>query len=303
MLSQRPRKKLTCKLSETDGGIYGHQCCFCRRRSCSRLANNISIGYPFGYVRMPIEKIASLSSLQHERVPVLGRRYFSPFEGFSPEQKEVIRRIRQSKGKMCPGNHDETLRGHFGHYFGGVQIVPDAIHTTADGRRFLVIHGDLFDKVVTNVKWLAWLGSIAYALALQVNSVCALVRHLVGLPYWSFSAYVKRRIKLAVNFISNFEQCLAAEARRRGVDGVICGHIHYAELRAEADGFHYINTGDWVESCTAVVEDFDGNLYLIRWEEETDDAQQEVGCYPRGDNHADPELELEEMLAFSARAI
>ena len=147
---------------------------------------------------------------------------------------------------------------------GGITLVDEIVHETADGKRLLVIHGDLFDLVVRNAKWLALLGDWAYTLALASNVVVNKVRRLLHLPHWSLSAWAKNKVKNAVSYIGEFETCLAAEARRHQADGVVCGHIHHAAFR-EIDGLTYINTGDWVESCTAVIEHHDGRFEMIRW--------------------------------------
>jgi len=172
-----------------------------------------------------------------------------------------------------PGNHDEAFREHCGIDFGNVLVREEAVHETADGRRFLVIHGDRFDRVVQNGRWLAVLGSRLYDLLLGLNRRWNAVRRGMGLGYWSLAAFLKHKVKNAVNYIGNFEQAVAQEARRHGVDGMICGHIHHAEMRP-IDGILYCNCGDWVESCTALVEHHDGRLELLRW---TDAAQVSLG--------------------------
>ncbi len=138
------------------------------------------------------------------------------------------------------------------------------MHEAADGKRYLVIHGDIFDLVVQNARWLAHLGDKAYDFAIQMNRLVNTFRKLFGVPYWSLSQWAKLKVKNAVNYIGAFEQTLANEARRHGADGVICGHIHYAVIRDE-HGIRYINCGDWVESCTAVVEHDDGRFEIINW--------------------------------------
>jgi UDP-2,3-diacylglucosamine pyrophosphatase LpxH len=165
-----------------------------------------------------------------------------------------------------PGNHDRAFRDHDGLTLGNVEIRLEAIHETADGRRFLVLHGDEFDSIVRASPLLESVGSHAYAAALRLNRYVNAVRHLLGYPYWSLAAFLKHKVKNAVKYIANFERALAVEARRRGVDGVICGHIHRAEI-TEIDGILYCNDGDWVESCTTLVEDFAGRLSLLRWTE------------------------------------
>ena len=147
---------------------------------------------------------------------------------------------------------------------GGIEIEHQHVHTTADGKRYLVIHGDEFDVVVRYARWLAFLGDRGYELALWMNHPLNFIRRCFGLGYWSLSAHLKQRVKTAVNFIGEFEKSLSDEARRNDVDGVICGHIHHAASR-QMDGVHYLNCGDWVESCTAIGENADGSFELIRW--------------------------------------
>ena len=179
--------------------------------------------------------------------------------------QKVLRLARKGVAvTYIPGNHDEVVRDFFGVHFGGVVVARDAIHETADGRRFLVTHGDEFDAVVQHARWLALLGDWAYRALLASNTLINRARRRLGFGYWSFSAFAKTRVKKALQFIENFEQAVAAEARRRGVDGVICGHIHKAEMRI-IDGIEYINDGDWVESCTALVEHDDGRLEILEW--------------------------------------
>ncbi|WP_424987121.1 UDP-2,3-diacylglucosamine diphosphatase [Microbulbifer sp. S227A] len=166
---------------------------------------------------------------------------------------------------LIPGNHDEFLRSYLGTHFGGIEVLRTADFTGRDGRRYLVTHGDQFDAVVTNARWLAHLGDRAYEFTLWLNTWANRLRHLWGGQYWSLSKWAKHQVKQAVNFISEYENVLSAEARRGGYDGVICGHIHSAAIR-DIDGITYVNTGDWVESCTAVVEREDGRLILLDWE-------------------------------------
>ncbi len=163
-----------------------------------------------------------------------------------------------------PGNHDEIFRDWLGLEFAGVKLVREAEHTAADGRRFLVIHGDEFDGVIRYAKVIAHLGDWAYDWALFVNRWFNAARRRLGYPYWSLSQWLKRQVKEAVKAIDRFETALAQEARRRGLDGVICGHIHHAEMR-EVAGVLYMNDGDWVESCTALVEHADGRFELVDW--------------------------------------
>lgn len=181
--------------------------------------------------------------------------------------QKLLRKVRKgTKLIYIPGNHDEFLRDYLGHNFGGIHVEDRIIHRTATGQEYLVIHGDQFDVVVANARWLAYLGDWAYEFALWSNRIFNAVRRRLGMPYWSLSAWAKMKVKNAVNFIGRFEECLAEEARRAGADGVICGHIHHAAER-DIDGVRYLNTGDWVESCTAIVEDASGALRIIRFAE------------------------------------
>ncbi len=179
--------------------------------------------------------------------------------------QKVLRMARKGTRVIyIPGNHDDRVRDFCGVHFGGVIVARDAIFETAAGKRYLVTHGDEFDGVINHAKWLAFLGDWAYRALLSLNTTWNLVRRRMGFGYWSLSAFVKVKVKNALQFIENFEAAVADEARRRGVDGVICGHIHKAEMRM-IGGIEYINDGDWVESCTALVEHADGRLELISW--------------------------------------
>jgi UDP-2,3-diacylglucosamine pyrophosphatase LpxH len=179
--------------------------------------------------------------------------------------QKLLRKVRKGTRLVyIPGNHDEDLRAYCGHHFGGIEFRRSDIHEAADGRRFLVMHGDEFDVVIRYVKWLAALGDWAYVAALNFNTVFNRTRRRFGMPYWSLSAYLKHKVKKAVNYIGDFEAALAAEARRQSAQGVICGHIHHATIR-EIGGTVYINTGDWVESGTAIAETHDGKFEIIRW--------------------------------------
>jgi len=179
--------------------------------------------------------------------------------------QKLLRKARKGARVIyVPGNHDEFLRDFYGTHFGGIEVRETAIHEAADGKRYLVIHGDIFDIVVSNARWLAYLGDWAYELTMRVSGWLNFVRRKLGFTYWSLSSWAKIRVKHAVNFVGKFEETLAAEAARQKVDGVICGHIHSAALR-DMDGLVYVNTGDWVESCTAAVEHFDGRIEIIDW--------------------------------------
>ncbi len=177
--------------------------------------------------------------------------------------QKVLRKARKgTRVVYVPGNHDEGLRHFTGFDFGRIEVEHEVVHTMLDGRRFLVTHGDLFDGVVKQAKWLAHLGDTLYTITLELNRHFNKIRQKMGMPYWSLSQYLKHQVKNAVSFISDYEHALAHEARRRGFDGVVCGHIHRAELR-DIDGITYANDGDWVESLTALVETTSGELRIV----------------------------------------
>ena len=179
--------------------------------------------------------------------------------------QKLLRKVRKgARIIFIPGNHDEGLRDFCGMHFGGIEIHQTCVLLTATGRRYIVMHGDEFDIVVRNAKWLAFLGDRGYETALWLNNPLNWIRRHLGLGYWSFSAYLKNRVKKAVAFIGAYEEAVAGEARRHGADGIICGHIHFAADRNIGD-VHYLNCGDWVESCTAVVESHEGELRLVHW--------------------------------------
>lgn len=187
------------------------------------------------------------------------------------EHSNVIRRIltqakRGTQVTYVLGNHDEFLRKFvdYGLIMGNIEIVNEAIHETADGRKLLVTHGDLFDVITRYHKWLAFAGDKAYDALLELNIHLNRFRARIGMPYWSLAAYTKQKVKTAVNFISEFEEALAYECRKRDLNGVICGHIHHAEVR-DIEGVTYHNCGDWVESCTALVEDQNGEIRILPW--------------------------------------
>jgi len=186
-------------------------------------------------------------------------------QGHNDVLQKLLRKARKgTKIIYIPGNHDEFLREFLGLKFGGVKITDRALHRTVDGRRFLVLHGDQFDLVVRHAVWLASLGDVLYDVALRLNRLVNGVRRRLGFTYWSLSAWAKHKVKQAVNYMGRFEEVLVAEARREGVDGIVCGHIHHAAIE-HYDGITYLNSGDWVESCTALVEHLDGRFELIRW--------------------------------------
>lgn len=197
----------------------------------------------------------------------LKRKFYWP-----ATHNDIVRRIlkrarRGTRIVYVPGNHDEMFRQFTGLNFGGVEIRRAAFHTTADGRRLMVLHGDEFDTIMLAHRWLAFVGDAAYHLLMGLNRWVNLARRRFGMPYWSLSKVAKHKVKNAVEFISRFEELVAKAAGERGVDGVVCGHIHTAEMR-EFGRIAYYNDGDWVEGCTALVEHFDGRMEILHWPEE-----------------------------------
>jgi UDP-2,3-diacylglucosamine pyrophosphatase LpxH len=196
----------------------------------------------------------------------LRRRWYWRQEHNDVIQK-VMRKVRKGTHVVyIPGNHDEAARHYIGVDFGGIAIRQEATHVTKSGQRLLVTHGDRFDGAVTCTKWLALLGDRLYTFVLNLNQHFNAARARLGMPYWSLSQYLKLKVKNAVSFIVAFEEALAREARTRGYDGVVCGHIHHAEIRKIGE-ILYCNCGDWVESLTALVEDHDGSLSIVRWQD------------------------------------
>lgn len=180
--------------------------------------------------------------------------------------QKVLKRARHgSRVIFVPGNHDEALREYVGTSFGDIDLVQETVHTAADGRRYAVLHGDEFDQVTRHHRWVAVLGDVSYNLLVRLNVWLSLVRRTFGISgYWSLAGYAKRKVKSAVSFIYDFEDSVMRAVRARGLDGVICGHIHSAAIR-DVEGLTYINCGDWVDSCTAIVEHYDGRMELVDW--------------------------------------
>jgi UDP-2,3-diacylglucosamine pyrophosphatase LpxH len=195
------------------------------------------------------------------------KRYYWPERHNAIVRRIMKRAKRGTEVVYIPGNHDEMFRQFAGMSFGGVEIRNRAIHTTADGRRLLVLHGDEFDAVVMGHRWLALFGDAAYTWLMKLNVAVNWVRRHFSLPYWSLSKHAKHKVKNAVEFISRFEEAVAHEGQAKRVDGVVCGHIHTAEER-KFGALTYYNDGDWVESCTALVEHFDGRMEILHWPEE-----------------------------------
>jgi UDP-2,3-diacylglucosamine pyrophosphatase LpxH len=188
--------------------------------------------------------------------------------------QKILRKARKGTEVVyVPGNHDESIRQFLGLSFGDIKVVPEAIHTTADGRKLWITHGDLFDGVMQYAKWLAYVGDTLYSLILYFNRYLNMLRVRLGLQYWSLSQFLKHQVKNAVSYIADFEIIMAREARLRGCQGVVCGHIHKAEIRM-IDNLLYCNDGDWVESLTALVETQSGELKIIHWPRILGDKQQ-----------------------------
>ena len=194
----------------------------------------------------------------------LRRKWYWPRSHNDVVQKLLKRARKGCRIIFVPGNHDEFARQFVGLHFGGIEVATEAVHVTATGQRLWVIHGDYFDAVVQSAKWLAYLGDNLYEFTLKLNRYLNHLRGHLGLPYWSLSAYLKHKVKTALNYVTEFETAVAREARQRGHHGVVCGHIHRAEMRT-IDGTLYCNDGDWVESRTALVEHPDGRLELLHW--------------------------------------
>jgi UDP-2,3-diacylglucosamine pyrophosphatase LpxH len=180
--------------------------------------------------------------------------------------QKVLRRARHGcKVFFIPGNHDEVLREYAGVAFGDIRVASELVHEALDGRRYWLVHGDEFDEVTRHHRWVAVLGDVAYNVLVRVNHVLSRMRRLLRIPgYWSLAGYAKQKVKKAVSFIFDFEDALAHAAAQRGVDGVICGHIHWAADR-RIGNIRYLNCGDWVDTCSAIVEHYDGRLEVVHW--------------------------------------
>ena len=218
----------------------------------------------------------------------LKRKWYWP-----QSHNDVIQKLLRKARKGCrviyvPGNHDEFGRHFLDHSFGGIEIREEAVHITADGKKLWVIHGDYFDGVIQCAKWLAYVGDSLYEFTLKLNRYLNQLRARLGMPYWSLSAYLKLKVKKAVNFISDFEVAVANEARKLGYQGVVCGHIHHAEIR-NIEGMLYCNDGDWVESCSALVEHSDGRLEILKFNPNENSLN--VTELPRNTNDVSTEAE------------
>ena len=205
----------------------------------------------------------------------LRRQWYWP-QAHNDVVQKLLRKARKgTRVIFIPGNHDEFARRYVQLNFGGITVAEDWVHETADGRKLWVIHGDLFDGVIQCAKWLAYVGDSLYEFTLKLNRHLNTWRARLGLPYWSLSKYLKLKVKRAVSYLDDFENAVAREARKRGLQGVVCGHIHHAELR-DIDGILYANDGDWVESLTALAENADGRLEILQWAEEMSSAKKSL---------------------------
>ncbi len=209
--------------------------------------------------------------------------------------QKVLKRARHEvKVIFVPGNHDEAVREHAGTLFGNIQVERDYMHVAADGMRYLLIHGDEFDQVTKYHRWLAVLGDEAYAFVVRLNQWLSWGRRRLNIPgYWSLSGYAKSKVKSAVGFIFDFEDSVLRHAKERGADGVICGHIHAAAIRRSGD-ITYINCGDWVDSCTGILEHLDGRMELVHWGGGTPILQSASDSQPQATvaNHAEEAVTL-----------
>ena len=207
----------------------------------------------------------------------LRRNVYWPAEHNTVVQK-VLRSARHGAQVVyIPGNHDEALRDYLEHAFGAIVMVREHVHVTADGRRFLLTHGDEYDQVTTYHRWVSVLGDVSYTLLVHLNRLLSWVRRKIGVSgHWSLADYAKRNVLRAVSFISDFETSVVHNIKKRGLDGVICGHIHTPVIK-HIDGMTYLNCGDWVDSCTAIVEHFDGRLELVHWLQPVAAAAQTAG--------------------------
>jgi UDP-2,3-diacylglucosamine pyrophosphatase LpxH len=203
----------------------------------------------------------------------LKRSFYWPGSHQAVLRRIIAKAAEGTRVVYVPGNHDMLARDIAARQFLDIEVATEAVHTTADGRRLLLIHGDQFDHVVLCSRFNRWVGNASYSLLLALNQLANGVRRQLRLPYWSLAYYVKNRVGNARAAIETFERAAVHEARRRGFDGVVCGHIHQPELRV-IDDLLYCNDGDWVESCTALVEHRGGRLGLVHW----GDLQQPIKC-------------------------
>lgn len=207
----------------------------------------------------------------------MSRSVYWPASHNTIVQKVLKKARHNTRVFLIPGNHDELLREHVDSNFGDVHLVREYVHITADGKKFLLLHGDEYDQITALHRWVSILGDISYTFLIHLNRGLSWLRRKLGVSgHWSLADYAKRNVLQAVSFISDFETAVAHTAAQRGLDGVICGHIHTPALR-NIENITYINCGDWVDSCTAVVEHHDGRMELLRWEPPVAAANDEQG--------------------------
>jgi UDP-2,3-diacylglucosamine pyrophosphatase LpxH len=199
--------------------------------------------------------------------------------------QKILKKARHgTKVTLIPGNHDEVLREYEGGNFGNVAIMRECVHVATDGRRYVLLHGDEYDQVTTCHRWVSVLGDVSYSVLVHLNRLLSWVRRKIGVSgHWSLADCAKRNVLRAVSFISDFEHAVVRQARRRGFDGVICGHIHTPTIK-RIDGVTYINCGDWVDSCTAIVEYYDGRMQLVRW------VRSQIASEPRAERIAESQM-------------
>lgn len=196
----------------------------------------------------------------------LSKKMYWPSDHNTIIQKLLRKARHGTRIIYVPGNHDENIREYDSYVFGDIVVKNSDVHVTASGQRFLVVHGDEYDSIARNHQWLAKIGSVGYDWLIEINRGIRLVRRILSVQsHFSLAAFVKFKVKNVVQFISDYEQSIVRTLKDEQLDGVICGHIHHAEIK-QIEGFWYVNTGDFVESCTAIVEHYDGRLELIKWQ-------------------------------------
>ena len=208
----------------------------------------------------------------------LKKNWYWPIEHSTVVQKILRLSRKGARIIYIPGNHDEFMRQFIDHQFGNIELYNEYEYYATNGKKYIVIHGDKFDLVTVNFKWIAHIGDWAYTALINVNTVMHWIRTFFKMPYWSISKWAKKQVKEAVNFIGNYEQSLLHYAKSNAADGIICGHIHHANV-TKIENVEYMNCGDWVESCTALVETIEGEFKLIHWGDE------HVDTGPAGSQH------------------
>jgi UDP-2,3-diacylglucosamine pyrophosphatase LpxH len=209
--------------------------------------------------------------------------------------QKILKKSRHGvKVVLVPGNHDEALREYIGYAFGDIAVARDYVYTALDGKRYALLHGDEYDHVTTYHRWLSVLGDVSYTLLVHMNRALSWARRKMGISgHWSLADYMKRNVLRAVSFISDFENAVVHDVRERGMDGVICGHIHTPVIKS-IDGTTYMNCGDWVDNCTAILETYDGQMMLVQWVDshpaELSSAEESLISTPAGRWSADARI-------------